>query len=58
MRFSTSEILSTAEASGFNATVVLSSHPSLRGKWVLKGGTALNLFVLRYPRLSVDIDLN
>jgi hypothetical protein len=25
---------------------------------VLKGGTALNLFVLDVPRLSVDIDLN
>ena len=36
----------------------LNSHPALRGKWVLKGGTALNLFVLRHPRLSVDIDLN
>ena len=70
MRFSTSEILATARASAFNATVVekslhlvhllnvLGSHPWLRGKWVLKGGTALNLFVLRYPRLSVDIDLN
>ena len=26
--------------------------------WVLKGGTALNLFLLDIPRLSVDIDLN
>lgn len=25
---------------------------------MLKGGTAFNLFVLRLPRLSVDIDLN
>ena len=70
MRFSTSEVLATAGDSGFDAIVVekalhlvhllnvLGSHPSLRGKWVLKGGTALNLFVLRYPRLSVDIDLN
>jgi Nucleotidyl transferase AbiEii toxin, Type IV TA system len=24
----------------------------------LKGGTALNLFVLDFPRLTVDIDLN
>lgn len=33
-------------------------HPFLKGKLVLKGGTALNLFVLNVPRLSVDIDLN
>lgn len=24
----------------------------------MKGGTALNLFILRHPRLSIDIDLN
>ena len=36
----------------------LRSHPFLRGRIVLKGGTALNLFVLDIPRLSVDIDLN
>ena len=34
------------------------SHPFLRGKLALKGGTALNLFVFDVPRLSVDIDLN
>ena len=28
------------------------------GQWVLKGGTALNLFHLEVPRLSVDIDIN
>jgi predicted nucleotidyltransferase component of viral defense system len=33
-------------------------HPFLRGKLVLKGGTALNLFYLGLARLSVDIDLN
>ena len=33
-------------------------HPALIGKTALKGGTALNLFVLDKPRLSVDIDLN
>ena len=59
-----------ARAEGFSERVVekvlqlmhllgaLNSHPGLRGKWALKGGTALNLFVLCYPRLSVDIDLN
>ena len=37
---------------------VLRKHPFLKGKLVLKGGTALNLFVFDVPRLSVDIDLN
>ena len=36
----------------------LRSHPFLKGRIVLKGGTALNLFVFDVPRLSVDIDLN
>lgn len=70
MRFSPSEVLAIARRDGFDEGPVekvlhlahllnvLNSHPSLRGKWVLKGGTALNLFVLRLPRLSVDIDLN
>lgn len=34
------------------------SHPFLKGRLALKGGTALNLFVFDVPRLSVDIDLN
>ena len=34
------------------------SHPHLEGRLVLKGGTALNLFVFNISRLSVDIDLN
>ncbi|MBM4118729.1 nucleotidyl transferase AbiEii/AbiGii toxin family protein, partial [bacterium] len=33
-------------------------HPYLKDRLVLKGGTALNLFLLDLPRLSVDIDLN
>jgi hypothetical protein len=36
----------------------LRSHPFLRARLALKGGTALNLFVFDLPRLSVDIDLN
>jgi len=36
----------------------LRSHPFLKQRVVLKGGTALNLFVFDVPRLSVDIDLN
>lgn len=34
------------------------SHPFLKSRVALKGGTALNLFVFDVPRLSVDIDLN
>lgn len=34
------------------------SHPFLKDRMVLKGGTALNLFVFDLPRLSVDIDLD
>lgn len=33
-------------------------HPVLKGKLVLRGGTAVNLFYLDLARLSVDIDLN
>jgi hypothetical protein len=68
--FSSSEVLPVAESTGFKAEMIekvlhlinlldaLNSHPFLRGKWVLKGGTALNMFKLDLPRLSVDIDLN
>jgi len=34
------------------------SHPYLKDRLALKGGTALNLFIFDLPRLSVDIDLN
>lgn len=33
-------------------------HPSLKGKLALHGGTAINLFMLDVPRLSVDIDVS
>jgi len=68
--FSASEILPVAESTGFRADVIekvfhllnllnlLNSHPFLKGKLALKGGSALNLFVFNIPRLSVDIDLN
>jgi hypothetical protein len=36
----------------------LRSHPFLKERIALKGGTALNLFIFDAPRLSVDIDLN
>ena len=70
MIFSPSEILPVVEATRFKAEVIekvlhllnllntLNSHPFLKGKLALKGGSALNLFVFNIPRLSVDIDLN
>ncbi len=70
MRLSTEEILAEAEATGFRADLLekvayllgllntLQTHPFLKGKLALKGGTALNLFLANVPRLSVDIDLN
>lgn len=36
----------------------LDEHPMLRGKWALHVGTAINLFMLEVPRLSMDIDLS
>ncbi|MDD5310080.1 MAG: nucleotidyl transferase AbiEii/AbiGii toxin family protein [Deltaproteobacteria bacterium] len=36
----------------------LNTHPFLKTRLALKGGTALNLFHFDIPRLSVDIDLN
>lgn len=37
---------------------VLKSNPVTKDAFVLKGGTALNLFMLDFPRISFDIDLN
>lgn len=36
----------------------MNEHHALRGRHALKGGTALNLFFLDLPRLSLDIDIN
>ena len=70
MRISLEKLAAEAEATGFRAAMLekaarllavldaLRNHPELKGKLVLKGGTALNLFVFDVPRLSVDIDLN
>ena len=70
MRISPERLLEEAQATGFRPDVLekvaqllgllnaTRSHPFLRGKLALKGGTALNLFVFDVPRLSVDIDLN
>ncbi len=70
MKFSSSDIMPVVRTAGFDAEIVekvlhllnllnaFNSCERLEGKWVLKGGTALNMFVLDFPRLSVDIDLN
>jgi hypothetical protein len=70
VRISPEKLATEAEATGFRPDVLekvarllglldaARSHPFLKGKLVLKGGTALNLFVFDVPRLSVDIDLN
>lgn len=70
MKISPEKLAAEAEATGFRPDVLekvahllgllnaLRSHPFLKDKLVLKGGTALNLFVFDVPRLSVDIDLN
>jgi predicted nucleotidyltransferase component of viral defense system len=64
------ELQREAAATGFRAEALekvirllevldgVRSHPFLKSRMVLKGGTALNLFLLDVPRLSVDIDLN
>lgn len=36
----------------------IGEHPRLRGNLALHGGTALNLFLLKPERLSLDLDLN
>ena len=70
MKISPEKLAAEAEATGFRPDALekvvhllgllnaMQSHPFLKGKWGLKGGTALNLFVFDVPRLSVDIDLN
>lgn len=70
MMLSKEKLLAQASATGFRPEMLekslhllsllenISSHPFLKGRLALKGGTALNLFILDVPRLSVDIDLN
>jgi predicted nucleotidyltransferase component of viral defense system len=65
-----SELLREAAESGFRPEILekvvsltelletLRSHPFLKTRIALKGGTALNLFVFDLPRLSVDVDMN
>ena len=70
MILSRERLLTDAATTGFRPEVLekalhllnllesLQSHPFLKGRLVLKGGTAINLFYFDLPRLSVDIDLN
>lgn len=70
MKISRQQLLKEAAATGYRAEILekvihllnllqgFQSHPFLKGRIALKGGTALNLFVFDVPRLSVDIDLN
>ncbi|MFZ2055448.1 MAG: nucleotidyl transferase AbiEii/AbiGii toxin family protein [Candidatus Aminicenantales bacterium] len=70
MKLSWEDVQREAAAAGFRAEPMekalrllevleaLRSHPFLKERIVLKGGTALNLFFFDAPRLSVDIDLN
>lgn len=70
MNISQEALLSLTSLTGFRQDIVekvirlmsllntINSHTFLKGKLVLKGGTALNVFIFEFPRLSVDIDLN
>jgi len=70
MRLVPEDVRQVAAATGFPEETVekavrllgvlkaLAEYRALQGRFVLKGGTALNLFLLRLPRLSVDIDIN
>ncbi len=70
MRISRERLFSEATQAGFRPEILekviqligllegLRKHPYLKERLVLKGGTALNLFLFALPRLSVDIDMN
>ncbi len=70
MKVSRERLMSESQATGFRPEVLekvihllsllngVNRHPFLKGRLVLKGGSALNLFVFDLPRLSVDVDLN
>ena len=70
MRVSREHLMQEATATGFRPEMLekvihlltlldaLRQHPFLAERWVLKGGTALNLFVFDLPRLSIDLDIN
>jgi len=70
VRISKEKLLAGAETTGFRSELLekaihllnllerFHSHPFLEKRLALKGGTALNLFLLNLPRLSIDIDMN
>lgn len=70
MRLTAAELAREAAATGFQTEPLervilllelleaIRSHPFLKDRVALKGGTALNVFRFNVPRLSVDIDLN
>ena len=70
MKISKQELLREAQIEKFRPEILekvwllfevleeISKHPFLKNRVALKGGTALNLFYFKVPRLSVDIDLN
>lgn len=70
MKFDRETLLAEASKTGFRPEILekvyhllalldgFRSHPFLKERFALKGGTALNLFLFNVPRLSVDIDLN
>lgn len=70
MLISTERLYYEAETTGFRPEILekviylihllnrFSEDPFLENRFVLKGGTALNVFFFNYPRLSVDIDIN
>lgn len=70
MKYSKEQLRKIADNTGFRAEILekvlllmdlmaaFFTDPILKNKIVLKGGTALNLFYMKLPRLSVDIDLN
>ena len=70
MKISRERLQAEAQSTGFRAEILekvfqllallegFESHPFLKERLALKGGTALNLFQFDLPRLSVDIDVN
>lgn len=68
--FTRDQVLKKAKSTGFRPEIwekayqilqlihEFQRHPKLEDRFVVKGGTALNLFVLNLPRLSIDLDLN
>ncbi len=70
MKISKEELMQGVSETGFRPEILekvwrlmsildgINTHPFLKNRLVLKGGTALNLFFFELPRLSVDIDLN